>query len=134
MAFADKIVELYQQLEELGHEPQIHEQVFGIADGSDKKIIHEMNTDHGECKRRRGFIKIWHDLIKTGDAVLACNFDKKGIKNYIGGNTLMEIAFAHVNNKKVYILHQIPEEVPYVDEIRAMTDYVLEGNLNAIKQ
>lgn len=133
MAFADKIVELYQQLEKIGHQPQITEQVFGIADGTDKKIIHEMQTDHGDCKRRRGFIKIWHDLIKSGDAVLVCNFDKNNIKNYIGGNTLMEIAFAHVNNKKVFLYNPIPEEVQYLDELNAMVDCVLAGDLIKIK-
>lgn len=33
------------------------------------------------------------------DAILVLNYDKKGIKNYIGGNTLMEMGFAHVHDK-----------------------------------
>jgi hypothetical protein len=67
------------------------------------------------------------------DAILVCNFDKKGIKNYIGGNTLMEIGFAHVNDKKIFLYNPIPEDVPYVDEIKAMIDAVINNDLNLIK-
>ena len=65
---------------------------------------------------------------------MVCNFDKNGIKNYIGGNTLIEIGFAHVNNKKVFLLNPFPEEVSYVDEIKAMTDVILKGDLNKITE
>ena len=46
----------------------------------------------------------------------------------------MEIAFAHVNNKRVFLLNSIPEEVSYSDEIKAMTDIVLGGDLTRIKR
>ena len=45
----------------------------------------------------------------------------------------MEIGFAHVNNKKIFLLNSIPENVPYKDEIRAMVDIVLNGDLSKIK-
>ena len=67
-----------------------------------------------------------------GDAILVCNFDKKGIKNYIGGNTLMEIGFAHVNDKKVFLLNPIPKNLPYSDEIEAMVDVVINGDLTKL--
>ena len=58
--------------------------------------------------------------------------DKNGIKNYIGGNTLMEMGFAHVNDKKIFLLNPIPEEVSYADEIKAMVDVVINGDLNRV--
>ena len=131
--FADRLVEIYHKLEELGHEPVMHDEMFGIADGTAKELIEAVSKDHGEAKRKYNFIKIWHDLIKSSDAILVCNFDKNGIRNYIGGNTLMEMGFAHVNDKKVFLLNPIPERVPYVDEIRAMTDVVLNGDLSKIR-
>lgn len=131
--FADRLVEIYHKLEELGHEPVMHDEMFGIADGTAKELIEAVSKDHGEAKRKYNFIKIWHDLIKSSDAILVCNFDKNGIKNYIGGNTLMEMGFAHVNGKKVFLLNPIPEDMPYVDEIRAMTDVVLNGDLSKIR-
>jgi len=131
--FADRLVDIFYKLKELGHEPVMHERMFGIADGSAKELIREVSEDHGKTKRKYNFIKIWHDLIKSGDAILVCNFDKNGIKSYIGGNTLMEMGFAHVNGKKIFLLNPIPEQVPYVDEIRAMADVVLNGDLGKIR-
>lgn len=130
--FADRLVDIYHKLEELGHEPQMHEEMFGIADGTSQELIDGIDMDHAKVKRKHNFIRWWHDCIKSGDAVLICNFDKKCIKNYIGGNTFLEIGFAHVNDKKIFLLNPIPEEVPYVDEIRAMVDEVIEGDLEKI--
>src|SRR4030042_30333 len=132
VAFAPRLVEIYRQLEKLGHEPLMHEKMFGIADGTAREIIEGVKKDHATVKKEHNFIKFWHDLIKSGDAILVCNFDKNGIRNYIGGNTLMEMGFAHVNGKKVFLLNPIPEQVPYVDEIRAMTDVGISGDLNKI--
>jgi hypothetical protein len=131
--FADKLVDIYRQLEALGHEPIMHEDMFGIADGTAKELIDGIELNHSEIKKKHNFIKLWHDLIVSGDAILVCNFDKNGIKNYIGGNTLMEIGFAHTNDKKVFLLNPIPEDVSYADEIKAMTDVVIEGDLKMIK-
>ena len=131
--FADKMVDIYRQLEKLGHTPIMHEEMFGIADGTATEIIEGRKGDHSLVKRKYDFIRAWYRLIVGSDAVLFCNFDKKGIRNYIGGNTLMEIGFAHVNDKKIFLYNPIPEDVPYVDEIRAMVDNVINGDLSLIK-
>ncbi|MFA6790630.1 MAG: hypothetical protein WCR65_03565, partial [Parcubacteria group bacterium] len=70
--------------------------------------------------------------IVRSDAILVLNFDKKGIVNYIGGNTLMEIGFAHVNGKKIFLINEVPE-VSYADEILAMYDVILNGDLAKIE-
>ena len=129
--FADKFVETYRQLESLGHEPKMHEHMFGLADGSAKDLIAAIKKDHGQTKRDYNLIKYWHDLIKNSDAVLVLNYDKNDIKNYIGGNTLMEMGFANVNDKKVYLMNPIPE-MSYTDEIKAMVDVILNGDLSKI--
>ncbi len=131
--FAKELVEIYHKLEEFCHQPMMHEKMFGIADGTATAIIEGIEKDHGKLKRQEGFIKWWYNCIKNSDAILVCNFDKNGIKNYIGGNVLMEIGFAHVNDKKVFLLNPIPEGVSYTDEIKAMVDVVLNGDLSKIK-
>jgi hypothetical protein len=133
--FAKNLVETCNQLKELGHEPIMHEEMYKIADGTAKEIIEDIGQDHGEAKRKYGFIKIWHGLIKSSDAVLACNFDKNGVANYVGANTLMEMAFGHVEDKKVFLLNKIPDpvDVSYVDEIKAVVDVALEGDLSKIE-
>jgi len=130
--FADKCVDIYNKLIDLGYKPMMHKEMFGIADGTAKEIINGIKSNHAELKRKHNFIKWWYNCITKSDAILVCNYDKNGIKNYIGGNTLMEIGFAHVHNKKIFLLNPIPE-VSYKDEIGAMCDVILNGNLNKIK-
>jgi len=43
----------------------------------------------------------------------------------------MEMGFAHVNNKKVFLLNPIPN-MPYTDEIKATCDVALNGDLAKI--
>jgi len=90
--------------------------------------------EHAKAKRENNFIMWYHDAIKNSDGILVLNFDKKGIKNYIGGNTLMEIAFAYVLGKKIFLINPIPDSVSYVDEIKAMVDEtnILNGDLDKI--
>jgi hypothetical protein len=130
--FAPQLVRVHDELKALGHVPMMHELMFGIADGSAKELIGGIAGNHAEVKRKHNFIRWWHNCIQSGDAIVVCNFDKNGVKNYIGGNTLMEIGFAHVNHKKVFLLNPIPTDVPYAEEIEAMTDVVLAGDLAKI--
>ncbi len=130
--FAKNFVEIYRRLAAMGHEPMMHEEMFSIADGTAESIIKGIAKDHAKLKRDEGFIKWWHDCIKRSDAILVLNYDKGEIKNYIGGNVLMEIGFAHVNDKKIFLLNPIPEKVSYADEIKAMADTVLSGDLSQI--
>ena len=130
--FAQQLVEIYRELERLGHEPKMHKDMFGIADGTAAELIEEVKKDHAEAKRKYNFIKLWYQLILDSDAILVCNFDKNGKKNYIGGNTLMEIGFAYVNNKRIYLLNPIPTEVTYYDEILAVGPLVINNDLTKI--
>lgn len=110
----------------------MHEQMFGLADGTAAQLVDMANgAENSDIKRKYNYIKFWHSLIKSGDAILVCNFDKNGIKNYIGGNTLMEIGFAHVNNKKIFLLNSIPD-MSYKDEIEAMEPTVINDDLSKI--
>ena len=62
------------------------------------------------------------------------NKDKNGIKNYIGGNSFLEMGFAYVLGKKIYVLNPLPEELPiFYQELVAMQPIVLDGDLSKIK-
>jgi len=94
-------------------------------------------TDEGHSESVKN--KLEHDLIrghfkeiKNSDAVLVVNETLKGIKNYVGGNTFLEMGFAHILNKKIFILNNIPQ-MGYSDEIVAMQPIVLDGDLGKIK-
>ncbi|MFA4855510.1 MAG: hypothetical protein WC634_02905 [archaeon] len=132
-SFRKEMVEYKGQLNCLGHEGIIHPYYEEMAAGKMPELLKRIEKEHAAVKKEYGFIKWYYDAIVGSNAILVLNFEKKGIKNYVGGNTLMEIGFAHVNNKKVFLLNPIPKEVSYADEIEAMVDVVLNGDLKKIR-
>lgn len=130
--FAKQIVEIYKKLKELGHEPLMHQEMFEIASGIKEEKIYWEVSKNGKTKQKCDLIKWWYNSIKNSDAILVINHDKNNIKNYIGGNTLMEIGFAYVNDKKIFLLNPIPEDVSYSDELKIMVSEVLNSDLNKI--
>lgn len=66
------------------------------------------------------------------NVILVLNLDKKGISNYIGGNTFLEMGFAHVLNKTIYLYNNIPD-ILYTDEINTMKPIIIGGDLLKIK-
>jgi len=83
--------------------------------------------------------KAWEDLIlryfnliRESDVVLVCNYDKKWIKNYIWWNVFLEMWFAHVLNKKIYLLNNIPEML-YLDELKDINPIIINWDLSLIK-
>jgi hypothetical protein len=130
--FRKEMVEMKDKLNKMGHEGIICPVMEDLAFGRNPELMKKIEEDHAKVKRENGFIKWYYNAITNSDAILVLNYDKNGIKNYIGGNTLMEMGFAHVNDKKIFLLNPIPDEVSYIDEIRAMTDVVLNGDLSKI--
>lgn len=126
------MVEFRDKLDSMEHKGIICPVMEDLALGRNPELLKQIEIDHGKAKKEGGYIKWYYDAICESDAILVLNFDKKGIKNYIGGNTLMEIGFAHVNGKKIFLLNPIPTDVSYVDEIKAMADVVLNGDLSKI--
>jgi hypothetical protein len=132
-AFKEQMLEYRDRLAKLGHVPVVHPDYEAFIKGEKQDIWSQISGgEHHLAKRGQGYIKWYYEAIVASDAILVLNFDKKGVVNYIGGNTLMEIAFAYVNNKKIFLLNQIPEAVSYVDEIKAMVDNILDGDLGKI--
>ncbi len=132
-AFKEQMLEYCNKLKDIGHEPFMHPDYIAFINGEKQDLWNQIvNGEHSQAKKSQGYIKWYHDSICKSDAILVLNYDKKGIKNYIGGNTLMEIGFAYCNNKKIFLLNDIPEDVFYADEIKAMADCVINGDISRI--
>ncbi len=132
-AFKEKMLEYKDKLVLLGHEPIVHPDYEAFVKGEKQEVWNQVTGgEHYKAKKSQGYIKWYYKAIVESEAILVLNFDKKGIKNYIGGNTLMEIGFAHVNDKKIFLLNEIPDNVSYVDEIKAMVDVILNDNLEKL--
>ena len=77
--------------------------------------------------------RLWEQVgkVQSNDAVLVLNYEKKGIQNYIGGATFLEIAHAFYNRKKIFLLNPIPNNI-FTDELTGMNPTILNGDLNKI--
>ncbi|MGM5488849.1 MAG: hypothetical protein ACQESG_07925 [Nanobdellota archaeon] len=130
MQFTDKMLEVRETLREARHDAfvtDLHAAMVGKSDEEIEEIkIHQKNNMDA--------IREFWDAMQGADAVLVLNYDKHGIKNYIGGNTLMEIGFAHVLHQQIYLLNPIPD-MPYCKtEIEAVRPVILYGDLELIGQ
>lgn len=67
---------------------------------------------------------------KNTGAILVYNTTKKGIDNYIGANTFVEIAMAFAWNRMIYLYNDMYK--PYEDELMAWDCKCLNGDLNIV--
>ena len=73
------------------------------------------------------------EWVKDMDALLVAIYDKDGIKNYIGGNAFIEMAYAYILGKPLYLLYPVPNMPYYGTELIAMKPMVINSNLSRIK-
>ncbi len=125
MVFAKEMLEIKQKLEKQNHIVILPPNTNKYANGS-------IDVENNWEKIELDVIRVYFDEIKKTDAILVINKDKNNIKNYVGGNSLIEMAFAHVLNKKIFLLNPIPQ-MSYSDEIEAMKPVILNNDLSKIK-
>jgi len=138
IASQDEILSVKEKLKELGHKVKIWPlKVKGengqlISAKEYYKIRRSANEKEKWVWDRKAEAILKHfDKVAWADAILVANYDKKGIKGYIGGNTLMEIGLAFFLKKKIYLLNQVPD-LPYKEEILGVEPIILNGDLTKI--
>ncbi len=124
MQFEPKMTELADALRQRGYEVDKP----NIAEGH----VYGDNLD-ANAGLKRGFIDEHFAKIDTSEAILVVNEAKNGIDNYIGGNTLIEIAYAYSQGLDIFLLNPVPE-VGYADEIHGMHPVVVNGSLDALDE
>ena len=134
--FTPKIKEIAEKLSELGHEVEIPKYSQKIINGEitlEKfAAIKQKQGDMVFRKSGEDLIKRYYIIIKNSDSILVINMDKNGIENYIGANTFLEMGFAYILNKKIFLLNNIPD-MHCKDEILAMSPIIINGDLEKIK-
>ena len=129
MQYTEQMLDMKEKLTVLGHEAfltDLHKAFIGKND-EEKEIIKIRQKNDMDAIR-----EFWN-MMQGADAVFVLNLDKNGIKNYIGGNTFLEIGFAHILNQKIFLLNPIPDIAFYKTEIEAMQPVILNGDLSLIK-
>ena len=129
MKFHEKMRRIQKKLENLGHTVLVPKSIelmdkFGYVNPT----VDEAKV---QAKIQHDFIREHFRKIEKADAILVLNYDKKGIKHYIGGNTFLEIGIAFWLGKKIFLLNPVPK-MDYITELLAMQPIVLDGDLEKI--
>ncbi len=128
VSFARETLAVKDELLSMGYSCLYSENLELFASGQ------KVRVDDDEIKTKRTAIIKYYEMIKASDAILALNFDKNGIKNYIGANTFLEMGYAYALGKKIFLLNPIPDQ-PYLEnEVKTFNPVILNGNLKTIKQ
>ncbi len=126
MAFIHRMEQVADEISRTGHAALLPEPADTIDPAESREEAARRKSQHDLIRKH------WQK-IRESDAILVLNYDKNGIAGYIGANTFLEIGFAHVLRKQIYLLHPIPD-LPCAVEIKAMAPVVLSGNISGIPQ
>jgi len=128
MQNSEKIIEVCNDLEKMGH--------FAFASKFAPSMVGKSDEEKEEMKLNQKYnmnaIREFWKAMQGADAVLVLNLDKNGMENYIGGNTFLEMGFAHVLNQKIFLYNPIPKNPFYQTEIIAMNPIIIDGDLALI--
>lgn len=130
-SFYSKIPFIKEKLEKNGHRvslPNCYEEP--VTNEDNKKMTEEEYIDF--------FQKMYYQSRKSiseVDAILVLNYSKEkdGIEydNYIGASTFLEMYEAFMQEKKIYIMNDYPDNM-LLDEIKGFNPIILNGNVNNI--
>lgn len=134
---SDKMIEIADKLEKLGHQIELPLYTQKIKNGEvTLENFVKVKEKKGDASFRQSakedLIKRYYHIIEKSDCVLIVNIDKNNIKNYIGGNSFLEMGFAYILDKPIFLMNGIPQ-ISYRDEILAMKPIILNNDLTRIK-
>jgi diphthamide synthase subunit DPH2 len=125
--FYHKIPPIKEYLEKKGHKitlPNSYEQPF-----KEEELKLAGKTEH--IKFKQEMMRLHEPKIRKNDAILVLNLEKKGIPNYIGGGTFMEIVKAWELDKKVFFWNPLPK-CSFTDELIGINPKIINHNLDEI--
>jgi hypothetical protein len=131
--FYKEVVNVEAKLEKMGFEVIIPISATKMKATGKFDVSHRTwLNDPSDYHKKTSLIRAHLDEIEKSDAILVVNNEKHGIKNYIGGNVLMEMTLAFHQKKPIYLLNKIPVESSFLEEIIGMEPIVLDGDLGKI--
>jgi hypothetical protein len=129
--FTHKIQEVNSLLMEKGFDTIIPETARKIIEGqlTFSEIIKEKKN--GKLSLRtieQNTLFTYYNFIKESNCILVLNYTKNRISDYIGGHVLIEMSYAYILKKPIFILNSIPK-MAYMDVIEAMQPISLGGEI-----
>jgi hypothetical protein len=126
--FYSKIKEVAKYLESKGHNvsyPNSYDDPF-----TEERFKKMGSKEHQKWKAM--MMRRDEENIRPKDAILVLNLEKKGIPNYIGGATFLEVYKAWELEKKIFFYNPLPS-CSFTDELRGIDPIIINGDLNKIK-
>lgn len=133
--FINEIRENADKLIKLGHEvvlPHTAEKIYRGEVTYEQVMEEKKNGEFANRGIKQDSLNYYYGKIGESDAILVLNYKKKDIEGYIGGAAFLEMGFAHVLGKKIFLLNEIPK-ISYTDEIRMMQPIILKNDLTKIR-
>jgi len=124
-------MQLFEQMELLRADLQRQGFDVFLPDAEEGETIYASLPDDEKPAMKKHFIDAHLRKIRESDAVLIANYPRRGVRGYVGPNTLMEIAFAYALGKPIYLLHRMGEQ-PCKDEVDGLAPTVLNHDLSRI--
>jgi hypothetical protein len=127
-AFYEHVVQIEEQLEQMGYEVLIPVTATNMKKAGTFQL-EGFKPPVGDVEWKARLMNGHFDLVEKGDVCLVVNDDKHGVKNYIGGNVLMEMTLAFRKHAPIVIFNDIPQESSFLEEILGMSPIVLNGKI-----
>ena len=125
-----QVLQLKKDLENLGYKVLVHEAEVNV-NGNIVPVekFNEMkktkwNSDVNKAVSPK--IRAHFDKIEKSDAIVVMNKDKDDKKNYIGGNTLIEMGLAFYLKLPIFLTNPVPEYLSYAEEIKGVNPIILK--------
>lgn len=135
-SFYEQVIDVQTELIALGFEVLLPKIARVMQQSGDYDVMHYKTwyEDARDYYKKTALIREHFSEIERADAVLVCNYEKRGEANYIGGNVLMEMTIAFYLNKPIYLLNDIPRNSSFLEEIIAVGAKPLFGDVSSLSQ
>lgn len=128
MQFRNEIIKISQELSSFGHLVQTPI----LTEGLERERPYSEMSEYEKISLKKFYVNAHIKKIEESDAILVLNYPKNGITGYIGANTFMEISFAYILKKKIFVLFDI-NTLPSSLEILSLGVEILSGDIKKIK-
>lgn len=123
MSVLPRILDIKKTLESKG----ILVETPSLGEPSDYSTL----SEEDRAPIRTEMIRRHLERIKKSDAILVVNETAKGVENYIGANSFLEMGIAFALGKPILLLNSVPQQVNR-DELLGLNPRELRGDLNSI--
>ena len=130
MSFAKEQLGAKKFLETKGHKVLVTDDIEHYEKDSS---IKQSFDDELKLSLEYDIMRSFFDKVAESDAFLVMNYEKKGIKGYIGTSVIMELGLAYYLQKQVFLLNPVGQEQNCALEVAIINPTIINGDLDKIE-